>query len=154
MVKNSFSGPAMRHILMSAKTCTLSTISHRDGAPFGALANIATDETGRPILLMSTLAWHTQNLIADARASVMVAELPDAGDALTGPRVTVLGRFERSEDEAMQARYLAHHPYAELYAGFGDFSFWLMTPSIVHGVAGFGRIETLTAEEVFGSVKS
>jgi heme iron utilization protein len=154
MAENSFSGADMRQILMRAKTCTLSTISYKDGAPFGALANIATDESGRPVLLISTLAWHTQNLIADPRASVMVAEVPNVGDALTGPRVTVLGRFERSDDEDLRACYLAHHPYAELYAGFGDFSFWRMTPSSVHGVAGFGRIETLTPEEVFGSVKS
>ena len=150
MVKNSFSGHDMRQILVRAKTCTLSTISHKDGAPFGALANIATDKSGRPVLLMSTLAWHTRNLIADPRASVMVAEVPQAGDALTGPRVTVVGHFERSDDTNLRSRYLVHHPYAELYADFGDFSFWLMTPSIVHGVAGFGRIETLTPEEVFG----
>jgi heme iron utilization protein len=154
VVKNSFPGQDMRQILVRAKTCTLSTISHKDGAPFGVLANIATDASGRPVLLMSALAWHTQNLIADARASVMVAEVPDTGDALTGPRVTVIGRFERSDDTDLRARYLANHPYAELYAGFGDFSFWLMTPSSVHGVAGFGRIETLAPDEVFGSVKS
>ncbi len=151
MVKNSFPGADMRKILMAAKTCTLSTISHKDGAPFGALANIATDVSGRPVLLMSTLAWHTQNLIADARASVMVAEVLDKGDALTGPRVTVLGRFARNDDAGLRACYLAHHPYAQLYADFGDFSFWLMTPSSVHGVAGFGRIETLAPEEVFGA---
>ena len=150
MVKNSFSGQDMRQILVRAKTCTLSTISHKDGAPFGALANIATDKSGRPVLLMSTLAWHTRNLIADPRASVMVTEVPQAGDALTGPRVTVVGHFERSDDTNLRSRYLVHHPYAELYADFGDFSFWLMTPSSVHGVAGFGRIETLTPEEVFG----
>ena len=150
MVKNSFSGQDMRQILVRAKTCTFSTISYKDGAPFGALANIATDKSGRPVLLMSTLAWHTRNLIADPRASVMVAEVPQAGDALTGPRVTVIGRFERSDDSGLRSRYLVHHPYAELYADFGDFSFWLMTPSSVHGVAGFGRIETLTPEEVFG----
>jgi heme iron utilization protein len=100
---------------------------------------------------MSTLAWHTKNLIADPRASVMVAEIPESGDALTGPRVTVLGRLERSDEVGLRTRYLEHHPYAELYAGFGDFSFWLMAPSSVHCVAGFGRIETLTPEEVFAA---
>ena len=36
-----------------------------------------------------------------------------------------------------------------LYADFPDFSFWRLNPSGIHGVAGFGRIETLTPDEVF-----
>ena len=66
-----------------------------------------------------------------------------------GPRVTVLGRFERVEDAGLRRRYLARHPQAALYADFPDFSFWRLSPSAIHGVAGFGRIETLTPEEVF-----
>ena len=152
MPKNSFSGTAMRQILRRARTCSLSTLSKDDGTPYGSLANIATDVTGNPVLLISKLAWHTQNLSADARASVLVTELPTDGDALVGPRVTVLGRFEPSDDANLRRRYLARHPQAKLYADFADFSFWRMTPSAIHGVAGFGRIETLTPEEVFPPV--
>ena len=36
-----------------------------------------------------------------------------------------------------------------MYVDFPDFSFWRLSPSTIHGVAGFGRIETLTPEEVF-----
>ena len=97
-----------------------------------------------PLILVSKLAWHTQNLLADARASVLVGELPPTGDALVGPRVTVLGRFEPVEDANLRRRYLARHPQAGLYADFPDFSFWRLNPSGIHGVAGFGRIETLT----------
>ena len=66
-----------------------------------------------------------------------------------GPRVTVLGRFERVEDANLRRRYLARHPQAALYADFPDFSFWRLSPTAIHGVAGFGRIETLTPDEVF-----
>jgi putative heme iron utilization protein len=117
--------------------------------PYGSLANIATDISGRPIILISLLAWHTQYLEADARASVLVGELPAKGDALVGPRVTALGRFERIEDNNLRRRYLARHPQSTLYADFPDFSFWRLSPSAIHGVAGFGRIETLTPDEVF-----
>jgi putative heme iron utilization protein len=81
----------------------------------------------------------------------MVAEIPEAGDALTGARVTVMGRFARVEDEALRRRYLARHPAAELYAGFGDFAFWRLLPERAHAVAGFGRIETIAADEMFPS---
>lgn len=140
---------AMRQVLRRAKTCSLSTLTRGDGTPYGSLANIATDTAGRPVILVSRLAWHTQNLEADARASVLTGELPAKGDALMGPRVTVLGRFERVEDAGLRRRYLARHPQAALYADFPDFSFWRLSPSAIHGVAGFGRIETLTPEQVF-----
>jgi putative heme iron utilization protein len=147
--KTGFSGTSMRRILRRARTCSLSTLARGDGTPYGSLANIATDVAGRPLVLVSKLAWHTQNLEADARASVLVGELPVKGDALVGPRVTVLGRFERVEDASLRRRYLARHPQAALYADFPDFSFWRLSPSAIHGVAGFGRIETLAPNEVF-----
>jgi putative heme iron utilization protein len=81
----------------------------------------------------------------------MVAEPPASGDALTGPRVTVMGRFVPSESEQVRRRYLARHPQAALYASFGDFGFWRMEPELAHAVAGFGRIETLNVDEVFPS---
>ena len=139
----------MRQLLRRARTCSLSTLTRGDGTPYGSLANIATDGAGRPLILISRLAWHTQNLEVDARSSVLAGELPAKGDALVGPRVTVLGRFERVEDANLRRRYLARHPQAALYADFPDFSFWRLSPSAIHGVAGFGRIETLTPDEVF-----
>jgi hypothetical protein len=147
--KPSFSATAMRQLLRRARTCSLSTLTRGDGTPYGSLANIASDVAGRPLILISRLAWHTQNLEADARGSVLAGELPAKGDALVGPRVTVLGRFERVEDANLRRRYLARHPQASLYADFPDFSFWRLSPSAIHGVAGFGRIETLTPDEVF-----
>ena len=75
----------MRQLLRRAKTCSLSTLTRGDGTPYGSLANIATDGTGRPLILISRLAWHTQNLEADARASVLVGELPAKGRCPGGP---------------------------------------------------------------------
>ena len=139
----------MRQLLRRARTCSLSTVSSGDGTPYGSLANIATDVAGQPIILISRLAWHTKNLATDARASVLVTELPAQGDALVGPRVTVLGRFKQIEDATLRRRYLARHPHATMYANFADFSFWRLEPASIHGVAGFGRIETLVPDDVF-----
>ena len=46
----------------------------------------------------------------------------------TAPRVTVTGLAETVDDAALKARYLAVHPYASLYAGFGDFALWRIRP--------------------------
>jgi heme iron utilization protein len=142
----------MRQLLRRARTCSLSTLSMVDGTPYGSLANIATDAAGWPLILISRLAWHTQNLEIDTRASVLVVEVPAKGDALVGPRVTVLGRFEQVDDASLRRRYLARHPQAAPYADFPDFSFWRLRPTSIHGVAGFGRIETLVPDEVFPPV--
>jgi hypothetical protein len=154
MVKNrTFSGAEARQLLRRARYASLATKSKESGTPYVSLANIATGGNGHPLLLISRLAWHTQNLEADQAASIMVAEPPPEGDVLTGPRVTVLGRFERTEDKAVRRRYLAHHPAAAMYADFGDFGFWRMIPNAIHAVAGFGRIETLESGEVFPSAQ-
>jgi len=147
----SFTGTEARQLLRRARTGTLSTLNRDDGTPYASLVNVATDVTGWPLILVSTPAWHTKNLAADPRASLMVAEMPAAGDALTGARVTVMGRFVKVADEALSRRYLSRHPAAALYSGFGDFGFWRMEPVRAHAVAGFGRIETMDADEVFPS---
>jgi hypothetical protein len=152
MVKpRTFTGTEARRLLRRARTASLGTRSCEDGTPYVSLANLATDAQGLPLVLISKLAWHTQNLEADGAASVMVSAPPAEGDALTGPRVTVLGRFEKIEDAAVRRRYLARHPAAAMYVDFPDFAFWRMAPTAIHAVAGFGRIETLTPDEVFPS---
>jgi putative heme iron utilization protein len=149
--RRSFSADEARNLLRRARTATLGTVNADDGIPYASLVNVATDVRGWPLILVSTLAWHTRNLLADPRASLMVAEVPEQGDALTGPRVTLMGRFFKVEPQAASRRYLARHPAAELYAGFGDFAFWRMEPERAHAVAGFGRIETIPADELFPS---
>jgi heme iron utilization protein len=149
--QRSFSAEEARNLLRRARTATLGTLNADDGTPYASLVNVATDVRGFPLLLVSTLAWHTRNLLADPRASLMVAEVPASGDALTGPRVTLMGRFVKADEPAIRRRYLARHPAAELYAGFSDFAFWRMEPERAHAVAGFGRIETIPADEMFPS---
>lgn len=147
--QKTFSGDDMRRLLRRARTATLATLNRGGGIPYASLANLATDVDGAPIIFISELAWHTRNLGADGRASIMASELPTSGDALTGARVTVMGRFLPCGEERVRRRYLAHHPEADSYAGFGDFGFWRMEAELVHAVAGFGRIETRTPAEVF-----
>lgn len=145
----SFTGTEARQLLRRSRTGTLATLNRDGGTPYGSLVNVATDVDGRPIILISRLAWHTRNLLADGRASLLVAKPPAKGDALTGARVTVMGRFGRCNEARLRRRYLARHPEAHMYVDFGDFGFWRLEPETIHAVAGFGQIETLAAIEVF-----
>jgi heme iron utilization protein len=138
-----------RLLARRCRTAALATSIPGSGHPYVSLVNLATDPIGRPLLLLSRLAVHTQNLLADRRASLLVREpepLPGNADPLTGLRMTVLGTLEQHPEA--RERYLDVHPGAALYAGFADFSFWRLAIDTVHAVAGFGRITTFTGDDL------
>jgi len=148
-VTNRFTGREARLLVRRARTGCLASIDRAGGGAYASLVNLASDVDGAPFLLISRLAWHTQNLLANGRGSLLVAEPPETGDALTGARVTVMGRWAEAGEARLKRRYLARHPEAAMYVDFGDFAFWRLKPEVIHAVAGFGRIETLGAAEVF-----
>jgi heme iron utilization protein len=139
-------------VLERAKTGTLSVIDFETGGPFGALVNVATDLSGMPFFLFSTLARHTKSLIADPRASLLVSELPSEGDPLVGFRATITGHATQVLGDHLRTHYLAKHPYAETYIDFGDFGFWILKPEKIFVVGGFGRIQAFDASEIFGLI--
>jgi putative heme iron utilization protein len=141
-----------KSLLRATRAGTLGTLDRNTGHPFASLVNVATDVDGSPVILTSRLSTHTANLEHDARASILLAET-GKGDPLAHPRLTVLGAFARIEKESahearVRRRFLARHPKSELYAGFGDFSFWRMTVASAHLNGGFARAADLTAADV------
>lgn len=143
-------------LLRSVRAGTLGTLDRNTGHPFASLVNVATDVDGSPLILTSRLSTHTANLEADGRASVLLAEA-GKGDPLAHPRLTMLGTFMRVErdsaDEArVHRRFLARHPKSELYAGFGDFSFWRLQVASAHLNGGFARAADLKAGDVLTDV--
>ena len=145
-------GALAKTLLRATRAGTLGTLDRHTGHPFASLVNVATDLDGSPVILTSRLSTHTANLEADGRASVLLAQT-GKGDPLAHPRLTVLGAFARVErdgaDEArVRRRFLARHPKSELYAGFGDFSFWRMQVASAHLNGGFARAADLTARDV------
>src|SRR5581483_5762903 len=112
------------------------------GDPYCSLVNVATAADGSPLLLISKLAVHTRNIMADPRCSLMIDERKQ-GDPLQGGRVMLMGTAVKTDDPAVRRRYLARQPEAELFAGFADFAFYEMKLKGAHLVAGFGRIVDL-----------
>lgn len=141
-----------RRLMRAEPAATLSTGLGGDGWPYGSLVLTAVDHAARPILLISTLAEHTKNILADNRVSLMFDGTLDYQERLTGPRVTVLGRAEKTADEHAKARFIARHPSAAMYAQFGDFAFYRVEPERAHIVAGFGKIDWVAKEKLLTDV--
>ncbi len=138
---------ATKTLLREARSGALATLMPADGAPYCSLVNVATEPDGSPLLLISRLAVHTKNLIADPRVSLMLDERKP-GDPLEGARIMLMGRAEVSEADSASRRYLARHPDATGFAGFADFSYYRIAVTACHLVAGFGRIVDLTPEQI------
>jgi heme iron utilization protein len=127
-------------LLAAGGTAALSVLDVEGGGPFTTLVNVAAGADLRPLLLISSLSHHCKCLAADRRASLMLHDVI-AGDVdpMLTFRVSLLGRFSVVGEKEATAVFLARHPYAELYAGFGDFSYWKMDVDHAHIIAGFGR---------------
>ncbi|MDR3484579.1 MAG: pyridoxamine 5'-phosphate oxidase family protein, partial [Bradyrhizobium sp.] len=141
-------GKLARSLLRRSRQGALATLMAGSGDPYCSLVNVASHPDGSPILLISRLAVHTKNLLADTRASLMLDERAE-GDPLEGSRIMLSGRAEEvsSPDlEIVRRRYLNAHPSAEAFVNFKDFSFFRIKPSGTHLVAGFGRIVDLKPE--------
>jgi heme iron utilization protein len=130
-----------------ALQATLATLD-KSGAPYASLVLVATDGAGAAVLLISELAVHTRNLKSDARASILFDGTAGYTEPLTGPRASVMGPFERTDDAAARRRFLARHPSAAQYADFRDFAFYRQRPEHAHLVAGFGRIQDVPGPEL------
>jgi putative heme iron utilization protein len=139
-------GADARRLMRSLDRATLAT--SLAGWPYASLVLVALDHDASPLLLISALAQHTQNLKAENRVSLLFDGTGGLDDPLTGPRVTVLGTAQRDDAPRLKERFVARHPSAELYAGFADFALWRVAVERAHLVAGFGRIHWIGAAEL------
>jgi putative heme iron utilization protein len=143
-----------RSLLRRSRQGALATLMRDSGDPYCSLVNVASNSDGSPILLISRLALHTQNILNDPRLSLMLDERAE-GDPLEGARIMLAGRAEEawSADEGiLRRRYLNAHPSAEAFVNFKDFSFFKVRPVAAHLVAGFGRIVDLTPEQFLSDI--
>lgn len=142
-------GPAFeaRKLLRAARAATLATTG-QGGQPFASLVTPACASDLSLLLLLSDLSEHTRHLRADPRFSLLAAGVAEGPNPQTAPRVTVTGLAEIVDDPALRARYLAVHPYAALYADFGDFHLWRLRPLAALFVGGFARAVRLRSAEL------
>ena len=129
------------HLLHAASSGTLATNSLAlPGYPFATALPFVPDQWHCPVFLVSRLAEHTKNLLADGRASFLVNSLHE-GSVLTGARMTLVGDVAHIDASAeFTARYLRYQPDAEQYLSLGDFAFFQLMPKRARHIAGFGQM--------------
>lgn len=152
--QHAFTGPALqqlpepthaervRTLLSLVSVATLSSLSRKHpGFPFGSLMPFALDSAGCPILLISNMAMHTQNLKEDPRCSLFVGQAGADCDALGAARATLVGRASPVPEEeiaTVREPYLARHENSRYWVDFSDFSFFRLQPVDLYYVGGFG----------------
>ena len=143
----SVSGAAARRLIRSCDRAVLAT--HRtDGWPYASLVLTATTHAGVPLLLVSDLAEHTCNLRADDRVSLLYDGTGALENPLTGARVSLQGRAVPLKSSHSRFRFLSRHGSARDYVDFDDFNFFEIDVGAAHIIAGFGRIEWLSANDI------
>jgi putative heme iron utilization protein len=142
---------AAKKLLREARSGALASLMPGGGDPYCSLVNVATDTSGAPLMLLSTLAIHTKNLRADGRVSLMLDERKE-GDPLEGARVMLMGEVAEVRSSSARVAYLLRHPGAEQYVDFADFGFFRVEIKRAHLVAGFGRIVDLTPPDILTDV--
>ncbi|GAB4437438.1 MAG: pyridoxamine 5'-phosphate oxidase family protein [Chloroflexi bacterium OHK40] len=152
---------ALRALVESRRQAALGTLDA--GAPFVSMVLYALERRQGllPTVLIhvSRLSPHTRHLLADQRASLLVA-LPDVGegDPQALPRVTLQCLAaplpaDAPDYEAARAVYLERLPQQAYLFGFPDFLLVRLELQEARYVGGFARAFTLTARqlaEVFG----
>ncbi|MFC0407384.1 HugZ family pyridoxamine 5'-phosphate oxidase [Roseomonas elaeocarpi] len=144
-VDSADAGFAARALMRAASSATLAT--QRAGQPFASLVTPAITAEGEVLLFLSTLSEHTRQLQAEPRCALLFTGPAAEHNPQTAPRVSVTGVAEALEPgearDALMRRWLARHPYAALYAGFGDFGLWRIAPGAALLVGGFARATRL-----------
>src|SRR5580700_1010345 len=92
-----------RSLLRRSRQGALATLMAGSGDPYCSLVNVASHPDGSPILLISRLAVHTKNILADPRVSLMLDERAE-GDPLEGSRIMLSGHAEEIGQEQESER--------------------------------------------------
>ena len=140
-------GKHARELLLKEYRGVLSTHSKAmPGFPFGSVVPYCLDADGYPLILISRIAQHTQNLKQDGKCSLLVGER-GAEDVQAVGRLTLLADARQLHDEeqigAAALRYYRYFPDSRDYHQAHDFDFWRLEPVRWRYIGGFGAIHWL-----------
>jgi len=145
-------GADLRALLRAERQGMLSTISLRHrGHPFGSVVPYASWQSGEPLIYLSRLAAHTQNLLADPRASLLVSD--SSARELQPARATLVGAFRPLPPEAQDAgrdAFATRHPDSQALA-LPDFTAFLMSVEEIRWVGGFAAAAWLAPHTLRGA---
>src|SRR5258707_2610801 len=96
---------AAKRLARERRSGALAPVLPGSGDPYCSLVNVATAADGAPLLLISRLAVHTKNILADPRVSLMIDERKE-GDPLQGGRIMMVGTAAVTVDPNARRRYI------------------------------------------------
>jgi hypothetical protein len=137
--QNDIIGSA-RYLLASSFRGVLATHSgERQGYPFGSLLPYSRGRDGWPLLLLSHLAQHTKNLLADPHCNLTLVE-QGVGDVQKLTRVSCMADaiLLETPDAALCRRHFRYFPESAPYYHELNFRFFRLQPVRFHCIAGFG----------------
>lgn len=140
-----------RQFLLATRSGVLSTFSTKfEGYPFGSVAPFTLDHSSQPIVLISTIAEHTKNIIANPKMSLLVFSGDD--DLQASARLTLIGEAKQIDkaDDDLRTRYLRYFPQAASYFEMHDFNFYRVEIVQARYIAGFGKMGWISGKELSG----
>jgi putative heme iron utilization protein len=139
--------PLLKGLLLKERIAHLATL--RNGAPMASMTlYMASADFSAYFVHVSRLAWHTQDMLQDARVALSIAESDDRrADPFTLMRVTIRGEASQVS-EGPKDEWLERFPEQAINFQLADFSFWKIVPRDARFVAGFGRIHNLSATDL------
>jgi putative heme iron utilization protein len=143
----------LKGLILKERLAHLGTL--RNGAPMVSMTLFMPAQDFSAFYVhVSRLAWHTQDMLQDARVALSVAETDDRrADPFTLMRVTIRGDAlnlpnEGPEFSRLKTRWLERFPAQAVNFELADFSFWKITPRDARFVAGFGAIHNISAQDL------
>tara|TARA_R110002111_G_scaffold10681_2_gene34039 strand:+ start:1536 stop:2246 length:711 start_codon:yes stop_codon:yes gene_type:complete len=109
------------------------------GYPFGSITPYCLNQEGQAVILISTIAQHTRNIIADNKVSLIAFD-DQADDSQAAGRVTYIGNAIEMTDEAMADRYYRFYPNSRHFHKTHDFNFYTIELVRARYIGGFGEI--------------
>lgn len=121
----------------------LSTVSKEiPDYPFGSLTPYVGDYQENPILLISDIAEHHQNISNNPKVCLTIVE-GEGGEVQAKGRISIVGDAIKltaeNETEAAE-RYFSFFPYARNYRKAHHFDFFRIDVKRVRYIGGFGKI--------------
>lgn len=109
------------------------------GYPFGSITPYCLNRDGQAVILISTIAQHTRNIMADNKVS-LIAYDPQVDDTQAAGRITYIANAVHLDDEAMAERYYRFYPHSRNFHKTHDFNFYTLDFVRARYIGGFGDI--------------
>lgn len=124
---------------------------NEDSYPLGTVCPFVLTDEGNVIILISDIAIHTKNIMADPKVGFTVFDMT-SNNKQASPRVMLIGdasviKKENKDYERISENYFTFFPQARNYFQAHGFDFWSIKPNHIHFIQGFGKISTYEAKE-------